>query len=393
MLDYYSLKSRVKAVLLRQWQQIDIATDPMVWSWLSHSFYTEGVENNPNLHQALEQGKLWLETSEAWNGDIHLGSIGLLCYLLKNTQKDDCAQAANEIIDRVRNLKEKGISKFSRLNDPFWIFGIIKGSGDHFPKELRQWLQTFCVGNALPGNWRRCFLFAASAYELNAKISSISIDPMELQTYDIFSALWFAEQYPDLLDTKIREGMWEAFEILYEGINLDAFETDEEVLFPASPIDISMLHEALVFQTKKINPNTLFNNMPWHPELRLASESLFIKGEYVNAVFEAAKLFIDSVKNKAGHPADKNGKALDGYLLMQKVFLSKPPILKFNSLSNETDWNEQNGLGRIATGVVTALRNPKGHLPASYISLDPYEALEQLVTISFLMKKLDRAKC
>jgi uncharacterized protein (TIGR02391 family) len=77
---------------------------------------------------------------------------------------------------------------------------------------------------------------------------------------------------------------------------------------------------------------------------------------------------------------------------MSFVFAPKSPILRFNSLSNQTERNEQNGLKLIAEGTVGALRNPKGHLPSSAISLTAEEALEQLAMISYLMRRLDNAK-
>ncbi|HUE83658.1 MAG TPA: TIGR02391 family protein [Pyrinomonadaceae bacterium] len=65
--------------------------------------------------------------------------------------------------------------------------------------------------------------------------------------------------------------------------------------------------------------------------------------------------------------------------------------MKFNSLSNLADQNEQTGLSLIAQGIATGLRNPKGHQPKAAIQLGPYEALEQLAVISYLMKRLDAA--
>ncbi|HSB08320.1 MAG TPA: TIGR02391 family protein [Blastocatellia bacterium] len=86
-----------------------------------------------------------------------------------------------------------------------------------------------------------------------------------------------------------------------------------------------------------------------------SADSLFIKGEYVNAVFEAAKSFIEAVKHQAGNPVDKNGKPLDGVVLIDNIFhrtSSKTPTLKFNALASLADQNEHDGLYYVARGMI-----------------------------------------
>jgi hypothetical protein len=59
------------------------------------------------------------------------------------------------------------------------------------------------------------------------------------------------------------------------------------------------------------------------------------------------------------------------------------------AIRNLADQNEQTGLSMIAQGIAIGLRNPKGHQPKAAIQLGPYEALEQLAIISYLMNRLD----
>lgn len=393
MLDFHALKREAKTSLLRRWQQIDASVDPLIWSWITHVFSVEGTKNNPLLAQALEQARLWMDSEELWDSDVQLASIGLLCSaFIRSGEEAVCTQILPKLILRVQQLQQKGVGKFSRLNDPFFVFGIVLGLKGHLSDDLRDWLRQHCERNAQPGNLRRQLLFAAAAHELNGNIAPLAINGSDLQVHDIFPALWFAERYPQLIEgEERRRGMWEAFDLLKEGISLEDTPGDTGVLYTATPIDIAMFYEALLRQTQDIDQVSLFNNMPWHPEVRRAAESLFIKSEYTNAVLEAAKLFVHEVKNKAGNPIDKNGKPLDGGPLMEKVFGSKKPILKFNDLRDQTEENEQRGLALIAQGTVSALRNPKGHLPKALISLGPYEAFEQLAVISYLMRRLDSA--
>jgi hypothetical protein len=70
-------------------------------------------------------------------------------------------------------------------------------------------------------------------------------------------------------------------------------------------------------------------------------------------------------------------------------------LIKFNNfLHEDAGRNEQAGLALIAEGVFKAFRNPKGHKPKDHplVELDGYEALDQLVIISFLMKRIEEAQ-
>ncbi len=393
MLDFYALKSEVKVSLFQRWQQIDLGADPLVWAWIAHAFGAEGVENNPLLSQAPEQASRWLQGPNAWNGDAYLGGIGLLCPLLRQAHVTQWSQITLRLVERVKALHDMGFGKFSRLNDPDIVLGIVFGVGDQLPDGIRKWLRNHCERNAQPGNWRRGLLFAAAASELQGSVPRFAINGDDLQLHEIFPAVWFAERYPHLLDNaERRRGIWEAFEHVRDAINLEMTASGESAFYPASPIDVAMLYEALLSQTRDVDPVTLFNNIPWHPQVRRVSESLFVKGEYVMAVFQAGVLFIDAVKHRAVHPVDKSGRPLDGGPLMSHVFGSKTPALKFNALKDQTDRNEQQGLALMAEGVVSAIRNPKGHLPHTAIVLGPYEALEQLAVISYLMRRLDAAQ-
>jgi len=393
MLDYYALRTEVKATLLRQWQQIDIATDPLVWAWIAHALSTEGVANNLVLDQALDQGRRWLDSPDAWSGDSYVSGIGLLCATLARAKNENCDPIISKLVERVQKLHERGLSKFSKLNDPDFVFGVAIGIGKHPVAEVHAWLVQHCERNVQSGNWRRAVLFAASAHELGGRDPSFTVDGTKLEVHEIFPVLWGAERYSGFLkDEETRRGIWEAFERVREGVNLEAALGDGETLYPASPIDVAMLYEALLCQTRQIDPVTLFDNIPWHPSIRQAAEGLFTKGEYVMAVFQASVVFIDSVKGRTHHPVNKSGKPLDGVDLMVHVFGSKSPVLKLNDLKTQADENEQRGLACIAEGIVSAVRNPKGHVPQGNIALGPYEALEQLATISYLMRRLDAAQ-
>lgn len=390
MLDCHLLKTEVKKNLLRGWQQIEIKADPLSWAWTVCALASEGPNNNPLLVPALEQGKRWLRSGEAWEGDVPLPCIGLLCYALREVGDSICSEVTSLVVERLIQLQDRGVSKFSRLNDPDFVLGVVLGADGRLPEPFQTWSRQHCERNAEPGNWRRCLMFAAGAYELGGKISPLSINGGDLQIHELFPALWFAEKYPQLVDGDARRrGIWEALERVKDVIGWD--DDANEGLYCASKIDMAMLYVALAHQTENIDPQVLFSNFPWHPMIRQAAEGLFLKGEYVMAVFQAGITFVDAVKRRSNHPIDRGGKPLDGVPLIEHVLISKDPLLKFTELNSMAEQNEHRGLALTAEGIVLAFRNPKGHVPQQSIPLGPSEALEQLAIISYLMRRLDVA--
>lgn len=382
MIDFHTLRSEVKQRLLALGQRLDAAADPLAWAWIAHSFASDGTANNPPLTQALHQARRWLADDVIWHNDAQLGAIGLLYALLGRPSDTSWQERLSTLGERVARLRAQVPSKFARLNDPDFTFGLAQMSHGTLPADLFDWLRDHCVRCAQSENIRRAVLFAAAANVLGGAPRPLAFNVADLAVHEVIPVLWLTERSPQLVDGEDRRrGVWEAYERLKDGIVLDDL----------TPIDLAMLYEAVVSKTRQPDFIALFNTMPWHPAIRVAAGSLFVKGEYVAAVFEAAKVFVDAVKQRAGHPHDSNGKPLDGGPLMTYTFGGRTPRIKFTSLSNQTEQNEHRGLALIAEGIVSALRNPKGHLPGAAIALTPEEALEQLATISYLMRRLDTA--
>jgi uncharacterized protein (TIGR02391 family) len=120
-----------------------------------------------------------------------------------------------------------------------------------------------------------------------------------------------------------------------------------------------------------------------HPDIEHAAGQLFRDCHYANAIVEAVKALNARVRLRSGVD-DKDGSAL-----MEYVFSSSNPILKFNALADQSDRDEQRGFMMMFSGAVAALRNPRAH---KIIQDDPEEALEFIAFISLLAKLVDRAK-
>jgi len=128
---------------------------------------------------------------------------------------------------------------------------------------------------------------------------------------------------------------------------------------------------------------SLFQGLDMHPRILSVAKDLYLDGHYSNAVFDSAKALINYVKEKSGKYD------LDGAPLMRSVFSKNNPIVAFNDGVDQTSKDEQEGLMHLFEGVVLAIRNPRGH---AFFDDDPQKALEYIVMISHLTKRLDTAK-
>jgi uncharacterized protein (TIGR02391 family) len=119
-----------------------------------------------------------------------------------------------------------------------------------------------------------------------------------------------------------------------------------------------------------------------HPEIARAASKLYQDGHYATAVEHAVKALNDLVRLRSKLE-------FDGMTLMERAFSPSKPILKFNSLANESDKDEQKGFMMMFCGAVAGLRNPRAH---GFIQDKPERALEFIAYISLLAKLLDEAK-
>jgi uncharacterized protein (TIGR02391 family) len=108
---------------------------------------------------------------------------------------------------------------------------------------------------------------------------------------------------------------------------------------------------------------------------------------YFHAVFEAAKSVAEKLRQKTGLGSD-------GSLLVDEALsLGKAgcPRLAFNSLTTESERNEQSGLANIIKGLFGAFRNTTAHAPKIHWNITEQDALDILTTISLVHRRLDSA--
>jgi uncharacterized protein (TIGR02391 family) len=120
-----------------------------------------------------------------------------------------------------------------------------------------------------------------------------------------------------------------------------------------------------------------------HDEVLKYCRAELLEENYFHAVLEATKGIAQRIR-------DKSMLTTDGSELVTAAFSTRSPILKINPLSNETEVSEQKGFTNLLIGLFGAVRNPTAHAPKVSWPIPEQDALDILVFISFLHRKLDR---
>jgi uncharacterized protein (TIGR02391 family) len=127
-----------------------------------------------------------------------------------------------------------------------------------------------------------------------------------------------------------------------------------------------------------------FDARDFHGEVVQHCRTLFGQKHFFHAVFEAAKVYNKSVRQKAES-------VKDGEALMLAVWGPDTGVLKVTPCKSETDKNVQDGIKFLSAGLMRAIRNPTSHEPALDWPIIEKDAADILSFISFLFRQLDSA--
>jgi uncharacterized protein (TIGR02391 family) len=120
-----------------------------------------------------------------------------------------------------------------------------------------------------------------------------------------------------------------------------------------------------------------FDERNIHPQISGVSLKLFDNGHYSQATFEAFKYL------------DVEVKTLSGIKVMMAAFAETAPKIKLTDLITSSDIDEQMGFKFIFAGVMSAIRNPRGH----DITSDPIDrCLDHLSVASVLLRRMEERK-
>jgi uncharacterized protein (TIGR02391 family) len=108
----------------------------------------------------------------------------------------------------------------------------------------------------------------------------------------------------------------------------------------------------------------------------------YLRKDYYDAVFEAAKGLAERIRKLSGLD-------LDGSALFQTVFSTKTPYLAFNNLKTDSERSEISGLKELCDAIFHLIRNPAAHTPKINWKTDETKALDVLTLVSFAHKYLD----
>lgn len=396
MINFHEYKTEIKRAIINRKDKIDTGNFPNDWAWITYALSMDGKENNPLFKDALNRLLRWAFSESSESQDRYLAPLSLCSYFIDNEKHRDLL--IDKIVKKLDIILAKGIDRFSVLNDPTQIFCIVCGAKAKFSKSQKDSLLNFCNKNLDKGRPIRKVFYSASILEFGEKLNiQLNIDSETFDISDIISVIWFHERYKERYQ-KSTSDLWEHFENVKDTFIFDDSVEGEANIRLLSNQELAILYEAISYQTQKPDPVILFDIYPLHPRVKNISEALFKKGEYFNAVFEATKALNDFIREITG--------SCDGEIqLVQNTFGNpnandiKSPKIKFNALDpGSTDYksqqNEQRGLSHLAHGIFFAFRHPKGHEPKDkkWGDITPYEALDQLVVISYLMKRIENAK-
>ena len=391
--NLHSYKERVKQSIVQRAAAMDCGDYPLDWAWLTYALSQDGKENNPLFRESLAKLLSWASSESAWSQERSLAALALCAYL---TVDDDDGHdfLVSKLLDKLEGLLGKEVGKFSPLNDPGQVFCIVLGAKGRLLRSQGQALEEICLRNSETGRLRRRALYTAALLELGKlpRAWPVLSDDLRVIPEDVIAVLWLYERYKER-SAQDAGALWKAFENTKDSFALESPAAEEEGLPSVSNLDIALLYEALAIQTRKPDVDLLFDAYPLHARVREITEREFKAKAYVAAVEQATRALNELIQQKTGVTDKSEAELVQA--TMKQIDRPDKLLIKFNNFLHEDGGrNEQAGLALIAEGVFKAFRNPKGHKPKDHplVQLDGYEALDQLVMISFLMKRIEEAQ-
>jgi uncharacterized protein (TIGR02391 family) len=179
------------------------------------------------------------------------------------------------------------------------------------------------------------------------------------------------------------DGKRTRFDSMREGCNKVLMLAGIEVL-PTGKLQPVVKATTLGEVDRRVNSlNKRLYDRAIHHEVKKYCISDYLRKDYYDAVFEAAKGVAQRVR-------DITGLQSDGSELFQTAFAVKNPYIFMNNLQTNREISEHNGLKELLEAIFHLVRNPAAHTPKINWSTDEIEALDVLEMISLAHKYLDK---
>ncbi|WP_054521283.1 TIGR02391 family protein [Thermanaerothrix daxensis] len=390
-LNLIQYREEVKRALLARKNELDQEWDPFVASWLAYAFLCEGSASFLLAQEMFERLQAWAQEESAWQFRRNISPLLFLVWLQSKFGYAPDKAFFEKVLNMFLELNPD--NRFSPLRYPEQVF--LMAFGISSLKRRRKAKNHFVnvVGSQTKGGLTRQILFAAALKEVGGKHALQLSQPLDAT--DVLAMLWWAEKYNEVTD---KNHCWLQFESIEPTLLL--YKTDEfDTRRVLSEWELALLYEALIRETSRPDPAMLFDYYPLHDRVKQIAERDFKAGNYFSAVFETCKALEDYLRKISGYTRIGVNLAEDvlGKPDMSPRTFSEPRV-KLNPLDTKsTDFvsqlDEQKGFSSLTIGIFQAFRNPKGHQPKdkTWVEIDAYEAIDQLVVISLVMKRLQDA--
>ena len=174
----------------------------------------------------------------------------------------------------------------------------------------------------------------------------------------------------------------EKYTFLFEGVNKVLLLAGIEITKEGKLIEVTQA-KTLDEVDKRVNSlQKKLYDRSIHNEVKKYCIEDYLRKDYYDAVFEAAKGLADRVRKITGLTSD-------GGTLFQTAFSKNDPYLFFNALQTDSEKSEFIGIKELLEAIFHLVRNPAAHTPKVNWKIDETKALDILTLISFAHKYLD----
>lgn len=173
------------------------------------------------------------------------------------------------------------------------------------------------------------------------------------------------------------------YEYLFEGTNKALLLAGMEVTKEGKLVEVVQA-KTLDEVDRRVNSlkRELYNRSI-HSEVQKYCIEDYLRKDYYDAVFEAAKGLAERVRQITGLTTD-------GGTLFQTAFSKNDPYIFFSGLQTDSEKSEFTGLKELLEAIFHLVRNPAAHTPKVNWKVDEAKALDILTLISFAHKYLDQ---
>lgn len=121
-----------------------------------------------------------------------------------------------------------------------------------------------------------------------------------------------------------------------------------------------------------------------HADVLEFCKAELLEDNYFHAVLEATKSIASKLRKQSGLD-------LDGAALVDATLSGSAPRLQINPLQTASERSEQTGFVHLVKGLFGTFRNPTAHEPRIAWQMLEEDALDLLVTASYVHRRLDKA--